>query len=255
MEEDAALMMGWPEFNRRFNGDSEEETISYNAYRFKRARLLNDDATSQTTSAVFINEYTWKPGTTEVREQFFEPGGYVGLTHGFFDIETTFSTQPRVLYAAVGDSWGNIKQFTRDMYPGEDKLFDDKELVEAYVKELQTFDILIGWNSKAFDVPVLNGRLAYHNSTIGRVDPKMHIDLMWYATGQFMKIGRRSLESVSSYFGTSNRKTPLDVRTWDRAVAGDDDAYRSIAEHCDADVLVLRDVFSTLKSHIRNVHR
>lgn len=241
-QEDAAVLsLEWPEFNQLFNGDSEDEVISYNAFRFRKARLRADLEAWATE--------------TPVQRPAYGPEGYVGLSHGFFDIETTFSTQPRVLYAAVADSWGNIKRFTRDEFPGNNKLFDDRELVEAYTKELQNYSILIGWNSKAFDVPVLNGRLAYHGSSIGRVDPNMHIDLMWYATGQFMRIGRRSLESVSSYFGTSNRKTPLDVRTWDRAVAGDDEAYKEIAEHCDADTLVLRDVFNTLKSHIRNVHR
>lgn len=265
-QEDAAVLaLDWPEFNQRFNGYDEEGGISYNAYRFRKARLLKE----RTADSWLINPW-WAPTTKapSVEEDLllqsispppssvpFPQSNYVGLTHGFFDIETTFSMQPRVLYAAVGDAWGNIKQFHRDAYPGENKLFDDRELVEAYAQELSNYDILIGWNSKAFDIPVLNGRLAYHNSKIKRVDPNMHIDLMWYATGQFMRIGKRSLDSVSSYFGTSNRKTPLDVRTWDRAVAGDDVAYQDIVEHCDADVLVLRDVFATLKSHIRNVHR
>lgn len=239
-DEEAAVLgtSTYEEFNRLY-----PNLVTKDAYRFRKAKLLRDQAADLERPA------------TRVVERGFGPESFAGFTIGFFDIETTFSMQPRVLYAAVADAWGNVKGFDRDTYPGESKLFDDKELVEEYVKELQNYDILVGWNSKSFDIPVLNGRLAYHASDVKRVDPNMHVDLMWYATGQFMRIGRRSLESVSSYFGTDNRKTPLDVRTWDRAVAGDDEAYASIKEHCDYDVLVLRDVFTTLKPHVRKLHR
>lgn len=176
------------------------------------------------------------------------PQDFVGFSMGFFDIETTFSTQPIVLYAAIADQWGNIFQFRK----GED-ITNDKALVEAYANALRGYDILLGWNSKLFDVPVLNGRLAFHG--LPPVEPQRHIDLMWYASGGAMRIGRRSLQSVSEYFDVPNRKTPLSVRTWDKAMAGDEEAYEKIIEHCDADVLVTRDVFPVLKPHIKNIHR
>jgi uncharacterized protein YprB with RNaseH-like and TPR domain len=81
------------------------------------------------------------------------------------------------------------------------------------------------------------------------------MDLMYYATGGSMRIGRRSLQSVSEYFDVPNRKTPLSVRIWDKAMSGDPEAYDKIVEHCDADVLVTRDVFRVLKTQISNIHR
>lgn len=173
---------------------------------------------------------------------------YVGFRMGFFDIETTFSTQPIVLYAAIADQFGNVQQFRK----GPD-ITDDKALVDAYCRALEEYDILVSWNGKLFDTPVLGGRLTYH-----RLKPMIkgkHIDLMYYATGGFMRIGRRSLQSVSEYFETNNNKTPLSVRIWDKAMAGDEEAYEKIVEHCDADVLVLRDVFARLKDQIVNIHR
>jgi len=153
-----------------------------------------------------------------------------------------------MLYGAIADVFGNVQQFRK----GRD-ITNDRELVDAYARALEQYDILVSWNGKLFDIPVLGGRLAFHN--LRRVDPNMHIDLMYYASGQFMRIGRRSLQSVSEYFDTGNKKTPLSVRIWDKAMSGSDEDYDTIAEHCDADVLVLRDVFSTLKQHVRNVHR
>lgn len=175
-------------------------------------------------------------------------GAFKGFKVGYFDIETTFSTQPIVLYAAIADQFGRVEQFRKG-----DDITNDRELVAAYAKALEGYDILVSWNGKLFDVPVLNGRLNFHG--LAPLNIHMHVDLMYYASGQFNRIGRRSLQSVSEYFNVQNRKTPLNVRTWDRAMSGDPAAYEKIAEHCDADVLVLRDVFDVLKRNVRNVHR
>jgi uncharacterized protein YprB with RNaseH-like and TPR domain len=174
--------------------------------------------------------------------------GYIGLSVGYFDIETTFSTQPIVLYAAIADGFGNVREFRR----GSD-ITDDAALVEELAAALSEYDILVSWNGKLFDVPIIQARLAFHG--MRRLDVNMHIDLMYYATGQFMRMGRKSLQSVSEYFEVSNQKTPLRVRQWDGAMAGKPDEYEKIAEHCNADVLVLRDVFPILKRHVRTIHR
>lgn len=173
---------------------------------------------------------------------------YIGLSIGYFDIETTFSTQPIILYAAIADGFGHVQQFRK----GED-ITDDKALVDAYAQALSRYDVLVSWNGKLFDVPIIQSRLAYHG--LPRLDLNMHVDLMYYATGQFNRLGRRSLQNVSEYFEVSNQKTPLRVRQWDGAMAGKAEEYEKIVEHCDADVLVLRDVFQHLKRHVRQIHR
>lgn len=187
--------------------------------------------------------------TSEDAPNFVVPNhDFVGLTIGYFDIETTFSTQPIMLYGAIADAWGNVYQYRK----GND-ITNDRDLVDAYARALEEYDILVSWNGKMFDIPVISGRLAYH-----RLRPLIrgkHIDAMYYASGNAMRIGRRSLASVSEYFNSENRKSPLSVRTWDAAMAGSEDAYREIQEHCDADVLVLREVFGTLKSQVLNIHR
>lgn len=189
-------------------------------------------------------------GAADVPKVTITPAGpeYVGLSVGYFDIETTFSTQPIVLYAAIADGFGNVQQFRK----GED-ITNDRELVKAYAEALSKYDVLVSWNGKLFDVPVLQARLAFHG--LPRLDLNMHVDLMYYATGQFMRMGRKSLQSVSEYFEVANEKTPLRVRQWDGAMAGKPEEYEKIVEHCDADVLVLRDVFPHLKRHVRTIHR
>ena len=125
--------------------------------------------------------------------------------------------------------------------------------MRAYRDALAEYDIWVTWNGKLFDVPVLNGRLMYHG--LEPLPRKMHIDAMYGASGGSARIGRRSLQSVSEYFDVPNRKTPLSVHTWDRAMAGDPVAYAAIAEHGHADVLVTRDVFNHLKPQFQTIQR
>lgn len=214
---------------------------SFDAWEVKRRRVVGTGPA--TLEAVALAG----PGKTPPRVQG-DPKDFVGLSIGFWDLETTFSTQPIVLYGAIADVFGNVRQFAK----GPD-ITDDRELVRSIAEALSEYDIWVTWNGKLFDVPVLNGRLRYHG--LPPLPLVKHIDAMYYATGGSMRIGRRSLQSVSEYFDVPNRKTPLSVRIWDKAMAGDADAYALIAEHCDADVLVTRDVFAVLKPQIANIHR
>lgn len=175
-------------------------------------------------------------------------GSFVGFSVGYFDIETTFSNEPIVLYAAIADHFGEVREFRR----GAD-ITNDRDLVAAYAKALEEYDILVSWNGKLFDIPVIQSRLAYYG--LPALRPHMHVDLMYYATGQFNRLGRKSLQNVSEYFSVSNQKTPLRIRQWNGAMAGKDEDYDKIAEHCIADVLVLRDVLPHLKRHVRTIHR
>jgi uncharacterized protein YprB with RNaseH-like and TPR domain len=216
---------------------------SYNAFEVKRRRVTQGTPATQ-VAGLFGSAGRPAPvlATPDQTEDFS------GFTMGFFDIETTFSTQPLVLYAAIADQFGNVEQFRKGPV-----ITDDRALVEAYCKRLEEYDILVGWNSTLFDIAVLRGRQMFHG--FPPLDPHMSIDLMYKASGSAARIGRRSLQSVSEYFDVPNRKTPLNVRTWDLAMTGDEAAYEKIVEHCDADVLVTRDVFKHLKRGIRSVHR
>lgn len=246
--QDLALM-GWPEFQAL------HPDITYHAWRHKR-RDLREEA----------NE-------TPVQTSVGAANGYVGPTMGFFDFETTYSSQPRLLSAAVADGFGNVTAFVLHGEDGESVLeceagcshlvtthnlrngewINDK-LMSIVVRDmLEDYTILAGWNSKLFDVPVLNGRLAYHGERPIRV--QMHKDLMYLASGQFMRIGRRSLASVSEFFSSPHRKTPLSPGLWDRADHGDMESYAKIVEHNVADVLVTRDVFAHLEPHVTVIHR
>jgi uncharacterized protein YprB with RNaseH-like and TPR domain len=154
------------------------------------------------------------------------------------------------LCASFAELHGDPYTFRKDKAPwkGRTKV-DDAKLSVAVRDEVESADILVGWNSILFDVPLLNARLAAAGERpckIGEKHSIMHVDLMYYAGGQSMKIGGRSLNFVSKFFKVEDSKTDLDGDTWQLAAAGDEPAMDSVVEHCEADILVTRDVWPHL---------
>lgn len=216
---------------------------SYNAYEVKRRRVTQGSPATAAASVFASAEQPPRVGVT--REEI---SSYVGFDVAFWDLETTFSTQPIVLFGAIADQFAEVTDFRKGP-----SITDDHDLVVAIRDALAEYDIWVTWNGKLFDVPVLNGRLRFWGEKpLGKI---MHIDAMYGASGGSMRIGRRSLQSVSEYFDVPNRKTPLNVRTWDLAMSGSEEAYDKIAEHGHADVLVTRDVFSHLKPQFQTIQR
>jgi len=216
---------------------------SYNAYEVKRRRATDGSPDNHLALPYSNASQPKRRGVTAK-----DVSDYVGFTVGFWDLETTFSTQPIVLFGAVADQFATVTEFRKGPV-----IIDDHDLVVSIRDALEEFDIWVTWNGRLFDVPVLNGRLLFWGERpLKRV---MHIDAMYGASGGSTRIGRRSLQSVSEYFDVPNRKTPLNVRTWDLAMSGDERAYAKIAEHGHADVLVTRDVFSHLKPQFQTIQR
>lgn len=216
---------------------------SFNAFEVKRRRVVQGTPASIDASQFGKPVQPARRGVTAA-----DVADFVGFSIAFWDLETTFSTQPLVLCGGIADQFGRVTQFSK----GED-ITNDHDLVVSIRDALESYDIWVTWNGKLFDVPVLNGRLAYHGErTLG---PRMHIDAMYGASGSNMRIGRRSLQSVSEYFDVANKKTPLTPRVWDAAMAGSADAYKLILEHNYQDCLVTRDVFAHLKPRFQTIQR
>lgn len=170
----------------------------------------------------------------------------------FFDTESTDLTANwgRLLCASFVGLDDKPLTFRKDEKPyrGRSKV-DDAKLSVAIRNELEAADIIVGWNSILHDLPLVNARLAAANERPIRVGEKhgiVHVDLMWYAGGSSMKIGGRKLDTVAKFFKVDNQKTALDGETWQLAATGDHEAMDDVVEHCEADVLVLRDVWPHL---------
>lgn len=177
----------------------------------------------------------------------------------FFDTESTdlSASWGRVLCASFVSLEDDAEPYTfrGDVRPyrGRNRI-DDSKLVKAVRDELESADIIVGWNSILHDQPLVNARLALAGErtlALGEKHGTTHLDLMWYAGGQSMKIGGRRLDTIAKYFKAENQKTPLDGETWQLAGAGDREAMDSVVEHCEYDVLVLKDLWPNLAPQVK----
>lgn len=218
--------------------------VSADMVRNRYSRIEEDFRISQTMG-------TYAPPAITEQEQ----SNYAGFRTAFFDIETTDlkAFMGRVLSASIADEFGNVTHRTYADFNGK-TILDDAPLVEWLREELDKYDILVSWNGKLFDTPFVNARLIYAGELPTRMD-KMHIDLMYYAKGSLMRIGSAKLDNVAKFLGVEHQKTEISWPTWQAAAVGDKDALAEVVDHCDADVLVLRDVFHRLKPLIKNIHR
>lgn len=148
-------------------------------------------------------------------------------------------------------SLGEVKTLTRKIRAKDP--MDDGSLCEKIKTELEKYNVIVTWNGKLFDVPFLNARLL----KAGKQDynPQMHLDMMWYATGNSARLASRRLDSVAQFFKTEHQKYAVDHDTLQRARYGDEAALKEVITHCEADVRILSEVYWKLLPRVRNIHR
>ena len=243
-------------------------TRSYESWEVKRRRIPGG-------SALEAPVHTRVKRGPELAVVPAAPLDYAGPLVGFWDLETTYSSQPRLLSGAVADGFGNVTVWhlrdSEERVEGRrcdacgglhlirwvgcfsERWTNDALIAQRIRDDLRKFHILVGWNSVLFDEPVLNGRLMIRMDDT--LDPLTHKDLMYEFSGRKARVGRRSLANISTVFDSPHRKTELNPHIWDEADHGDEAMYDLIIEHNIADVLVTRDVFAYARPRIRKYIR
>ena len=175
----------------------------------------------------------------------------------FFDTESTDlkAMMGRLLCASFVSTKGKPYCYRSDVAPWtRPRKIDDSKLAVAIREELEGADMIVGWNSILHDVPLVNARLAKAGErpikAAGEGGP-MHLDLMWYAGGNSLKIGSRKLDNVAKFFDLKFQKTALDWESWQEAGTGDKKAMNKVVEHCNFDVLVLREAWPHLAPRVK----
>lgn len=181
----------------------------------------------------------------------------ITINPAFVDLETTNlkANFGRILCGSVADMHGNVRTLRIDDEPFKrERRRDDAALAVGLRDYLEQFDVLVGWNSKMFDIPYLNTRLLIANERPMRMDI-MHLDPMYKAGKGSLALHSKRLDAVAKTFRLPVQKTGLDPEIWNDAADGDREAMDYVVEHCEHDVLVLRMVFHILKPLIKIVHR
>ena len=130
---------------------------------------------------------------------------------------------------------------------------DDNKLAVAIRDELEKYNLIVGWNSKMFDAPFLNARLAKVGERPLRA--QLHLDLMYYAGGCIMRIGSKKLVNVQKYFALPAAKTEISWDNWNLAAGGHKPSLDEVVHHCECDVKVLAQAYWKMIDHVANLHR
>jgi uncharacterized protein len=161
------------------------------------------------------------------------------------DIETTS------LEADAGTlvSVGLMSDVGHGEYLEAKRTSEERSLLLKLAKRLESYDVMVTWNGRSFDVPFLTTRLMKHGIDPRPILRKSHIDLADVVKGR-LRLTFTYLDHVCDFFQIDRKKGPmgLDVpHLYVRALEGDRKALLSIREHCLDDLRATRQVFLRLK--------
>lgn len=155
-----------------------------------------------------------------------------------------------VLEYAPEKTNGVGRMHTFELPDYKDKRWNDLPLALAIRDELESYDIVVGYNSIRFDQPFLNTRLEQWSAR-GLRSPK-HLDLM-YTVRYKLRLHSSSLQAAQDALKLTVHKTRINPTDWVRAMGGDHTAYRRIIFHCKQDVRVLAELYGKTKHLVREI--
>ncbi|HEV2120753.1 MAG TPA: ribonuclease H-like domain-containing protein [Candidatus Bathyarchaeia archaeon] len=161
------------------------------------------------------------------------------------DIETTsLEADAGVLVGA-----GLMSDTGRGEYLEARRTRDEKLLLTKLSKRLESYDVMVTWNGRSFDIPFLTTRLMRHGLDPRPFLRKPHIDLADVVKSR-LRLTFTYLDHVCDFFQVDRKRGPmgLDVPYLHvRALEGDSSALLSIRDHCLDDLRATRQVFFKLK--------
>lgn len=174
----------------------------------------------------------------------------------FWDLETTDlkALMGRILCCSFKPLGEDVYTFRGDEKPYKGKSrIDDSRLVLAIRDELSKYDLVVGHNSRLFDHPMLNARLAKAGYEPFR--PHFIMDTRWYLNSSSMRIGSAKLENAQKFFNLGEEKTPISWEQWQLAGMGDKAAMDEVVVHCEQDVKVLEELYHHVLPYVATLHR
>lgn len=128
----------------------------------------------------------------------------------------------------------------------------DKNVMKHFLKEIESFDRLVGFYSKdyRFDVPFLRTRALKWGLEFPEWRDFLFTDAYDLSKPK-LRLHRNRLENVCDLLEIPSKQHRLSPEIWMRAQAGSKKALDYIQKHCDEDVLSLEGVFKKLNMFSR----
>jgi uncharacterized protein YprB with RNaseH-like and TPR domain len=161
------------------------------------------------------------------------------------DLETSSLTADGGIIVGAG----LMNEAGRGEYLEAKRTAQEKRVLTGLIKRLGSYDVIVTWSGRGFDIPFLTTRLLKHGMDPRPVLGMMHLDLNEVVKSR-LRLTFTYLDHVCDFFQIKRDKGPmgLDVpHLYVRALEGDGEASRSIRDHCMDDVRATREVFLKLR--------
>lgn len=124
---------------------------------------------------------------------------------------------------------------------------NDSSILTSLWKLLDEADIVIGHNSKKFDIPKINSRFLVNN--LFPPSPYKQIDTKEVSVKQF-GFSSNKLDALATYFNYE-KKLDTDFDLWKRCMDGDEEALEYMLVYNKKDVLILEKIYLKLRPYIK----
>lgn len=182
-----------------------------------------------------------------------EPQDYLRLvekakTLAFFDIEATGLRGDYNSILCV-----SIKPFASKAYTFAIKQAGNDQRVVREAKEaLEQYDLICGYYSKGFDIPMINTRLLRWGCDPVRKIP--HLD-MYFTLKANILTARRSQGHLLSWLGTPEQKMTVGAEEWNQILGDTEGSMPTMIRRCESDVAGLEGLYNRTKHLIREIKR
>lgn len=195
-----------------------------------------------------------KRTTDSIRNHAFQlglakPSGvpwYDGLRIGFLDIETVNFD------ADAGNmlSWALKPRGKRELYDCVTRKEQisckfDERIVASLIEALKGIDVVVTYWGTGFDAPYFRTRALMLKQRPPGAGDLYHWDC-FFPVKYKLKLHRKSLDAACAAFGIKG-KTHLDLRIWNKARVGDEEALAYVLNHNRGDVKILEELFDILE--------
>jgi hypothetical protein len=143
--------------------------------------------------------------------------------------------------------WLGGKQVTRGLidYKGYKKgVVNDDRIIQDIHKLLDEADIVVGQNSKNYDVKFITTRILANGlpppSPFKQVDTKQEAK-------KYLRLSSNSLEDMSTYFGIGNKLHHEGFELWEKCMAGDERAWNIMKKYNAQDVRLTEQIYLKLR--------
>lgn len=131
-------------------------------------------------------------------------------------------------------------------WAGEDA-YSHEQMIQLAHGLLTDADIVVGWNSKQFDVRHLNRE--FKSLGMPLPAPFHQVDLMRVAKKQFYQLSYK-LDYTAQFFGDGAKQTHEGFGLWEGCMAGDPKSWKKMASYCKQDVRITDRLYGDLLPYI-----